>query len=94
MKQFKILLIISILIFNLKNISRINKEFNYSAAGYFKSFPLFHIENVDFSERVINNEKVYVVKGMCWATPSPCMRNADRKTEIKYGYKIYLNNRL
>ncbi len=92
MKQFKILLIISILIFNLKNISRINKEFNYSAAGYFKSFPLFHIENVDFSETLINNEKVYVVKGMCWATPSPCMRNADRKTEIKYGYKIYLNN--
>ena len=38
------------------------------------------------------NEKVYVVKGMCWATPSPCVRNADKKTKIKYGYKIYLNN--
>ena len=92
MKQFKILFIFSILIFNIKNISRINKEFNYSAAGYFKSFPLFHIENVNYSEALINNEKVYVVEGMCWATPTPCVRNADRKTKIKYGYKIYLNN--
>lgn len=92
MKQFKILFIFSILIFNIKNISRINKEFNYSAAGYFKSFPLFYIENVNYSETLINNEKVYVVKGMCWATPSPCVRNADKKIKIKYGYKIYLNN--
>ncbi len=91
-KQIKILFFISILIFNMKNISRINKEFKYSAAGYFKSFPLFHIENVDFSEGLINNEKVFIVKGMCWATPSPCLRNVDKKIEIKYGYKIFLNN--
>ena len=91
-KNFKILFFISILIFNLKNISRIYKEFNYSAAGYFKSFPLFHIENVEYTKSLINNEKIYVVKGMCWATPSPCMRNINKKIEFKYGYKIYLDN--
>ncbi len=91
-KKFKILLLISILIFNYKNISRINKEFDYSAAGYFKSFPLFHIENVNFNEQIINGEKVYNVKGMCWATPTPCLRNTNKKIEKKYGFKIYLNN--
>ena len=90
--KFKILLLISILIFNYKNISRINKEFDYSAAGYFKSFPLFHIENVNFDETIINGEKVYKVKGMCWATPTPCLRNINKKIEKKYGFKIYLNN--
>ena len=91
-KKFKILLLISILIFNYKNISRISKEFNYSAAGYFKSFPLFHIEKVNYSEKIINGEKVYNVKGMCWATPTPCLRNIQKKIEMKYGFRIYLNN--
>lgn len=91
-KKFEVLLLISILIFNYKNISRINKEFDYSAAGYFKSFPLFHIENVNFDEKIINGEKVYNVKGMCWATPTPCLRNINKKIEKKYGFKFYLNN--
>ena len=92
MKDFKILFIISILIFNFKNISRINNELNYKAVNNFKSFPLFYVEKTTYSVSSINNQKIYVVKGMCWATPSPCLRNTNKDITTKYGYRIYRNN--
>ena len=91
-KNIKILLTISILIFNLKNISRINKEFSYKAVNNFESFPLFYVEKIDYVESSINNQKIYIVKGMCWATPTPCLRNTNKNIKSKFGYKVYLNN--
>ena len=55
--------------------------------GY-KVFPI----NPHTDNKIINGEKVYNVKGMCWATPTPCLRNTNKKIEKKYGFKIYLNN--
>jgi len=90
-KKFTILFSIAVLIFISKNILRIHKEFNYSAVDYFKSFPIYFTDKVDYQIEFIDNEKIYKVDGMCWATPSPCFRNINKRIERKYNYRIYLN---
>ncbi len=90
-KKFIIILSISLFIFFSKNLIRIKKEFNYTAVENFKSFPLFYVKKVNYDETLIDNEKVFKVEGMCWATPSPCLRNINKKIVRKYNYRIYLN---
>ncbi len=88
-QKFILILSISIFIFFSKNLIRIKKEFNYSAVENFKSFPLFYVKKVNYDEIFIDNEKVFKVEGMCWATPSPCLRNINKRIERKYNYRIY-----
>jgi len=90
-KKVILLFSISILVFVTKNIIRIKDEFNYSAINYFKSFPFFYVENVKFTTDYIGNEKVHIVTGMCWATPSPCLRNKDIKIFRNNKYRFFLN---
>jgi len=90
-KKFTILFSIAVLIFISKNVLRIYKEFNYSAVDYFKSFPIYFTDKVDYQIKFIDNEKIYKVDGMCWAIPSPCLRNINQRIERKYNYRIYLN---
>ena len=90
-KKFLILFTLSIVIFISKNFLRINKEFNYSAVDNFRSFPFFYVKDVEYKEVIINNEKVYKVEGMCWATNSPCLRNINKTIIRVNNYRIYLN---
>jgi len=91
-KKFIILLSFSILVFVSKNIIRLNKEFNYSAVDNFKSFPFFFVKKIKYKEQYVNGEKVFKVEGMCWATPTPCLRNINKKIKRKYNYRFYYNN--
>ena len=91
-KKFLIIFSISIFIFISKNLLRINKEFNYGAVNNFKSFPFFYVSDVKFNKIQIDNQEVYKVEGMCWATPSPCLRNIDKKIIYIKNYRFYLNN--
>ena len=91
-KNFIILFSISILIFISRNILRIDKEFNYSAVENFKSFPFFYVKKTNYEEEKINDEKIFkVIGGSCWATPSPCMSNINKKIERKYTYRFFLD---
>ena len=90
-KKFLILFSLSIFIFISKNIIRINKEFNYSAVDNFKSFPFYYVKKVEYDEITIDNEKIYKVKGMCWATNSPCLRNVNKKIVFINNFRTYLN---
>ena len=89
--KFIFLFSLSLLIFNLKNIERIYEEFNYVAVNYFKSFPYFYVNNVDYSINYIDNTKVFIVDGMCWSTPSPCLRNTNKKNQKIFTYRVYIN---
>jgi hypothetical protein len=91
-KNFLIIFSLSIFIFVSKNLLRINKEFHYSAVDNFKSFPLFYVKDVEFDRIKINDEEVYKVEGMCWATPSPCLRNINKKIIKIKNYRVYLDN--
>lgn len=91
-KKFLIIFSLSIFIFVSKNLLRINKEFNYGAVNNFKSFPFFYVSDVKFNKIQIDNEEVYKVEGMCWATPSPCLRNINKRIVYIKKYRVYLNN--
>lgn len=89
-KNFLILFSISILIFVSRNITRINKEFAYSAVDNFKSFPFFYIKKTNYEEEIINNQKFYIVSNSsCWSTPTPCLRNTNIDIKYKFKYRFY-----
>ena len=65
------------ILFNLKNISRINKEFARGDIYKFNNFPFFSIENKKFSTKKIDSNLTLFSAHHCWATPSPCGQIGD-----------------
>ena len=90
-KKIVILVALALTVFFSKNVIRINKEFNYQAVDYFKSFPFYYIKNVDYSKEYINDELVYKVNDACWITPSPCVRKLSFKIKKFLNYRVYLD---
>ena len=80
------------LIFNVRNIIRINKEIK---AYNSNSFPFFYVPKGD-AELVNLNENinVYIPKNIdaCWATKTPCVGGIDDlEVKKKFGFNIFLN---
>jgi len=90
-KKIILTILITILIFNFKNITRIRSELHRVDIYKYKNFPFFHIENVSYKELVIsNNVKVFIVTDtMCWATPSPCLTGNINVKKISGYYFFY-----
>ena len=89
-KKAIILFVLASTVFVSKNSTRIYKEFNYQPVENFKSFPFYYVKNVEYEKNFIDGEIVFKVDGMCWATPSPCVRNLNLKIENYLNYKVYL----
>ena len=92
-KKFVILVIISIIIFNARNIQRLNKEFSLpeSAANNFVNFPFYWVKNVGYSQY----EKDFIILNVvesgnsCWATPSICVAHTGINIKKFKNYIIY-----
>ena len=89
------LVIVSLLIFNVRNIIRINKEMKIYDSY---SFPFFYVSKVSKGNlELINlNEdiNVYIPKKIdaCWATKTPCVGGANHLDAKKiFGFNIFLN---
>ena len=71
-------IILSIIIFNLRNIIRINKEIDVYGYLPLKS-PYFFVEKVE--SRIIaekDNLKIFnPIKNSCWASKTPCSYSTD-----------------
>ena len=85
-------MIASLLIFNARNIIRINKEIKIYN---FDSFPFFYVPKGD-SELIILNENinVYIPKNIdgCWATKTPCVGGVNYLDVKKvFGFNVFLN---
>jgi len=82
----------SLLIFNTRNIIRINKEINIYNSD---SFPLFYIPKGDAELiNLSNNINVYIPKNIdaCWATKTPCTGGVSNlEVKRKLGFNIFLN---
>ncbi len=89
-KKIIIIFILAFTVYISKNSMRIYKEFNYQSVENFKSFPFYYIKNIEYEKNFIDEEIVFKVDGMCWATPSPCVRNLNLKIENHLNYKFYL----
>ena len=86
------LVIASLLIFNARNIIRINKEIKIYN---FDSFPFFYVPKGD--SELINLDKninVYIPKKIdaCWATKTPCVGGTDHLDVKKiFGFNVFLD---
>ena len=83
--------VISIVIFNSKNLLRIKNEISDQRELYsFKNFPFFNIRKPEYKMILLNdNSKAYlVINDMCWATPSPCLHGEVKKKTIN-NYSIF-----
>ena len=82
----------SLLIFNARNIIRINKEIK---VYNFDSFPFFYVPKGDSELIHLNkNINVYIPKKIdaCWATKTPCTGGVEGlEAKKNFGFNIFLN---
>ena len=91
------LIIITISIFNIRNIKRIN----YEVKNYFKSdFPYFYVLKSGFKTHIFkDNIKVYIPENNgngCWVTPTPCVGAVNSKIQDAkkiYGYNVFFSKK-
>ena len=87
-KRFKILIILVIIIFNFKNLNRINDEFYREDYYKYDNFPFFSIpEKKYFFEKTSSGLTIYKTNGHCWGTPSPCTQSIG-----KFGFEVKKKN--
>jgi hypothetical protein len=88
-----VVIFLSLFSYAVRNIYRINQEINRVDNFKYVSFPYFHIEKIEYKEKIIgkNNIKLYLSKDpWCWATPSPCSAD-DRIIAMDLnGYNVFL----
>jgi hypothetical protein len=91
-KMVTTLVVASLLIFNTRNIIRINKEISIYNSD---SFPLFYVPKGDAELINLNeNINVYIPKNIdaCWTTKTPCAGGFDNmEVKKKFGFNIFLN---
>ena len=92
-KKFKFLIILVIVIFNFKNIDRINKEIQRTDYYKYDNFPFFAIPEKEYTfEKTASGLVVYKTDGHCWNTPSPCAQSLGElsvKIKKKNGYYFF-----
>ena len=83
------LILISFVIFNFKNILRINNEINNEYLSNFQNFPLFFVKEIESSVKYVDGHKVYYVKKSCWAVHSTCVRDLKFNVKKQNNYIFY-----
>jgi len=82
----KVLIILALVVFNFKNITRINKEINREGQYKFSNFPFYSIKEKKYQKFKLDDENyLFITDGYCWATPTPCA-NTPRKGVSTNGY--------
>ena len=80
-KKFKILIVISLIIFNFKNIQRLNHEINLKSYEHhnFFNFPFYWVDNVEYETFTVNAKSFNEVTNnkSCWNVPSTCIKNRN-----------------
>ena len=84
-KRMKFLILFVIIVFNIKNITRIEKEFDREDHYKFINFPFYAIKEKNFKKYEFETGLNIYSAHHCWATPTPC-GNVDQK-------KLYVNKK-
>jgi|TARA_B100001964_G_scaffold143978_1_gene158625 hypothetical protein len=85
------IIVTSLLIFNARNIVRVNKEIKQYNSD---SFPFFYVPKVDYKTIYINKDtNIYIpINEACWAIKTPCAGGSEDLRLIKIlGYKVFLS---
>ena len=86
-RKFKFFVLFIIILFNLKNINRIDNEFNRNDMFKFVNFPFYTIKEKEFKKNEFDSGLIIYSAHHCWSTPTPC-GHVDEKTRVykKNGY--------
>ena len=90
-RKISILFLISLTVFFVKNISRINSELNTPNVNdhNFKNFPFYWVQDVKYEPIYINGHKLFITNGKCWNIPSTCVRSNSLKVNQYRNYIFY-----
>ena len=93
-KKIKILIILALIVFNFKNIQRLNNELNLKNYEHhnFLNFPFYWVDNVEYKSILINGKYFYEVTDnkSCWNVPPTCLRDRNYlNIQTKNGYFFY-----
>ena len=90
-KNLKFIIILVIVAFNFKNITRVNKEFNRSDLYRFDNFPFFALPEKKFvAEKFSAGLTIYRTDGHCWNVPTPCIGNLSSEVNVKKKHGYYI----
>jgi len=85
------IVVASLLIFNARNIMRVNKEMKQYNSD---SFPFFYVPKVDFKTINLNkNTNIYIpINEACWAIKTPCAGGSEGiSTKKIFGFNVFLD---
>lgn len=94
---YKCIVILVLIIFNFKNLTRINSEFSRVDRYQYNNFPFFYVEKVNFKTQIIdNNISINIPENNnCWAVPFPCIEEYNNIAVKKFGsFKIFFKRNL
>ena len=94
--RLKIFFVVCLVIFNVRNIDRINKKLSLFEESNFNfiNFPFYWIKDVNYSRGYINDYEVSVLKSSdpCWAVKPVCVRRPNISVNKVNGYIFYYVN--
>ncbi len=87
------LVVLTLIVYNGRNISRLNVEINNYGYNLLKS-PFFNVQQVDVTTMDEKNSfKINkTVNGMCWAAPTPCTHRSHLKIKYWNGFKVIIKH--
>ena len=93
-KKFNFLIILVVVLFNTKNILRINNEIMREDLYKFSNFPYFAIDKKKFSKKKFDSGLIVFSAHHCWSTPSPCGNISENLDVVKKrGYYFIIKNK-
>ncbi len=91
-RRIRFLVIFVIILFNIKNITRVEKEFNREDHYKFTNFPFYAIKEKNFTKYEFKSGLDIYSAHHCWATPTPC-GNIDQKIYVNKKNSYYFINK-
>ena len=93
-KKINLLIILAFIVFNFKNIQRLNKELNLNINEHhnFSNFPFYWVDEVKYNKILIKNKYFYEITNNkpCWNVPSTCIKDISQlEIKTKNGYFFY-----
>ena len=83
-KKFTYVIVFIVMVFNIKNITRIQGEINRVDMYKFDNFPFFVIKEKNYISTEFNDGlTMYESTGHCWGSPTPCSGGYDEKIKVK-----------
>lgn len=94
---YRYIVILVLIIFNFKNMTRVNSEFSRVDRYQYNNFPFFYVEKVNFKTQIIdNNISIHIPENNnCWAVPFPCIEEYNNIAVKEFGlFKIFFKRNL